>query len=221
MATSDRNQVPVQRPVAQDTLKCRLMFTGVGTWRGEMTDVLLGPSGLLASGVQLGLDPLPYRLDYEVETTAQLVTKRLRASAGGDGWSRSLSLQRNDSGAWTCETSTTGHPPLRAPGGDMDALADALDCDLGKSPITNAMPVRRHELHLREGAVDFTMAWVSVPDLAVLPAYQRYEHLSVTPTGSKVRYTGSHRGFTGVLELDEHGIVLSYPEMAIRQPRPT
>jgi hypothetical protein len=76
--------------------------------------------------------------------------------------------------------------------------------------VTNTMPVLRHALHQRPGAVDFTMAWISVPDLRVVPAAQRYEHLAP----GRVRYTGAHRGFTGELELDDDGIVRLYPELA-------
>ena len=40
------------------------------------------------------------------------------------------------------------------------------------------MPVRRHRLHEQPGAVDFAMAWVSLPDLKVHRSEQRYEHLA-------------------------------------------
>jgi hypothetical protein len=74
------------------------------------------------------------------------------------------------------------------------------------------MPVRRHGLHEAPGAVDFLMAWVAVPALAVSPSRQRYEH--VRP--GVVRYVGEHRGYVGELELDADGLVVHYPELARR-----
>lgn len=48
------------------------------------------------------------------------------------------------------------------------AVRGALDCDLGRSPLTNLMPARRHHLHEHPGAAQFLMAWVSVPDLGCI-----------------------------------------------------
>ncbi|CAN5355707.1 hypothetical protein BH20ACT9_BH20ACT9_00290 [soil metagenome] len=95
-------------------------------------------------------------------------------------------------------------------------MAGAVDCDLGYSPLTNLLPVRRHGLHERPGGADFVMAWVSVPDLGMHPSQQRYEHVRRQAGGATVRYVGAHRGFTGDLELDEDGLVLVYPHLARR-----
>jgi hypothetical protein len=72
------------------------------------------------------------------------------------------------------------------------------------------MPVRRHGLHERPGAVDFTMAWVSLPDLTVHRSEQRYEHLAP----GRTRFSSDD--FTADLELDEDGLVLVYPGLARR-----
>jgi len=99
-------------------------------------------------------------------------------------------------------------------------VAGALDCDLGRSPVTNVLPVRRHDLHRQPGGFDFLMAWVSVPDLAVRPANQRYQHLRLDPGGGAVvRYEGAQRGVDRELTLDAQGFVLIYPDLAQRVPR--
>jgi hypothetical protein len=188
-----------------------VVFEGIGSWRAEVADVQLGSSSLAATGTQMGVDPLPYRLDWELTTGNAFVTRRLAVLATGAGWWRRLTIERDDVGRWSAAAATGGDAvALPAPGGDTTGLDAALDCDLGRCPVTNTMPVLRHRLHERPGAVDFTMAWVSVPDLRVIPAPQRYEHLAP----GRVRYTGSHRGFTGELELDRDGIVTHYPELA-------
>lgn len=218
---ASQDPVATKRKGESILLDCQLMYTGPrGSWRGEIVDVALGAGGLTATGIQLGLDPLPYRLEYELQTDADLITRQLNVWVRGQDWSRRLELLHDGAGDWVCDTTATGSPNLRGPGGEMGLLTAAVDCDLGRSPITNLMPIRRHNLHRAPGAFDFTMAWVSVPDLAVLPARQRYEHIGCTETGSMVRYTGSHRGFQGELELDRHGLVISYPGMAERHIGP-
>lgn len=179
------------------------MWAGTDEWRAETADVRPRPDGFTATGVQLGLTPEPYRLDYVLETTAAWLTSTLQVTAAGDGWRRSLQLARDPHGRWSSEGDD-----------DLSALAGAADCDLGLSPLTNAMPILRHRLHREPGAVELTMAWVSVPDLGVHVSVQRYEHLRTTPTGAVVRFASGD--FTADLVLDRAGFVLDYPDLARR-----
>jgi hypothetical protein len=195
-----------------------LLWSGIGSWRAEASQVTLAADRLSATGTQMGVDPLPYRLDYHLETRARWVTSRLVVVSCGDGWRRHLDLRRAGEGAWTCTVKKDGDVDLPPAGGDLAAVAGALDCDLGRSPLTNVMPVLRHDLHCRPGAVDFLMVSVSVPDLAVYPSHQRYEHVKADDQGAVVRYVGAHRGFVGELELDRNGFVRVYPELARREP---
>ncbi len=193
-----------------------LIWSGVGAWRAEAATVEFGSASLRAAGTQLGVEPVPYRLDYELDVGESWITRRLHVSARGGGWARELDLSHDGAGAWTAETAEEGAPPLPPPGGEVDAVRGARDCDLGLCPLTNVMPVRRHELHLRPGEMDFLMAWVSVPDLGLHPSRQRYEHVGRRDGRFVVRYVGEHRSFVGELELDEQGLVLVYPELARR-----
>jgi hypothetical protein len=195
-----------------------LLWRGLDGWRTEAAHVELTGDRVRASGTQLGVEPLLYRLDYELETFERFVTASLLVRASGEGWARSLELRHDGEGAWSCELKAEGEIELPPAGGEMDALAGALDCDLALSPLTNLMPVRRHALHERPGERDFLMAWVSVPDLAVSPSPQRYEHLRTGPDGSVVRFVdrGLFAGFVSELELDADGLVVVYPELARR-----
>src|SRR5262245_1895439 len=106
-----------------------------GTFGAEFAEVTLAPTRLSAVGVALGADPLPYRLDYRLETRRGYVTGRLRVTARGDGWRRTLDLRRAPSGVWQFDTETEGEAPMPPAGGDPSPLAGALDCDLGLSPL--------------------------------------------------------------------------------------
>jgi hypothetical protein len=173
----------------------RIAWHGEPDWRQEVCELQLREDGLAATGAQVGAEPTPYRAVYELEARRGWVTRRLRVEVGGVG---SLELRHDGKGSWAGVENAA-------------ELEGALDCDLAFSPLTNLMPVRRHRLHEQPGTVDFSMAWVSLPDLKVHRAEQRYEHLSP----GRVRFSDDD-GFTAELELDERGLVLTYPGLARR-----
>jgi hypothetical protein len=196
-----------------------LVWEGVDVWRAEVCEARLDDAGLSAIGTQIGVEPLPYRLDYQLFCTSatQLVTRSLVVQATGAGWRRELRLARDEDGGWDVDAQSEGAPHLPEAGGDAAAVGGAIDCDLGCCPLTNTMPVLRHNLHRGGEATDFLMAWVSVPDLSLHPSKQRYEPIEVHEDGSStVKYVGEHRGFVGELELDPRGFVVFYPELARR-----
>jgi hypothetical protein len=169
-------------------------WRGLEEWLAETCEVELEGDRLKATGVQLGAEPHPYRVDYELTTGARWVTDRLFVKCG----ERALDLRRAGDGSWTAN----GEPQPHVEG--------ALDCDLAFSPLTNFMPARR----LAGEPVDHVMAWVSVPDLTVLRSEQRYEPIDAR----HVRYIGLDSDFTADLELDEEGLVVRYPRLAERVP---
>jgi hypothetical protein len=180
----------------------------------ELADVRVDGSLLSATGVAIGTAPLPYRLDYQLSTVDQYVTARLVARAEGQGWRRGLDLVREPSGRWSCSTDASGEADLPAPGGDLSLVAGAVDCDLGLSPLTNSMPVLRHRLHEGGGPIDFLMAWVSVPDLAVHASRQRYTFVHKEAEASIVRFESLDTPFAAEIRFDARGIVLDYPGIA-------
>jgi hypothetical protein len=186
----------------------------------EFAEIRLASDRLSATGVAVGASPVPYRLDYELETTAGFVTSRLRVSSYGQGWRRTLELRRDLAARWELEAEQEGELDLPSSGGDPAALADALDCDLGLSPVTNLMPVLRYNLLSDGGAVELIAAWVSVPDLAVRADGQRYTHLRSGPGHHLLRYEATDGSFSAEITVDSAGIVIDYPGIA-RQLTPT
>jgi len=186
----------------------------------EYASVQLGADTLSAQGVAIGSDPEPYRLDYTLETTSSFVTTRVTVQASGDGWTRSLYLRRAGD-AWNAEVAHDGRDAgLPAAGGDLAALADAIDPDLGFSPLFNSMPVLRHDLHKGASAGDFLMIWISVPDLSLHASPQRYTHLNSSDGFHVVRFeaVGEGEDFVADVHFDEDGLVLDYPGIADRLP---
>jgi hypothetical protein len=194
----------------------RVAWTKESVVGAEFAEIELSATTLTARVVAIGDDPLPYRLDYTLETGDAFVTRRLFLETRGDGWARSLLLERDGDGRWTAAGDGVGDPQLPAPGGDMTALAGALDCDVAHSPLTNSMPVLRHAMLEVPGSHDFLMAWVSVPDLAVRPSRQRYVAALDVARTRVVRYESIGSTFTADLSFDPDGLVIDYPRLARR-----
>ena len=89
-------------------------------------------------------------------------------------------------------------------------LEGVLDCDLGFSPLTNAMPVLRDHPHQHGPAKEIDVAWVSVPDLAVHRDHQIYEPLG----DDRLRFASPAADFERVIELTSDGFVRDYPDIA-------
>jgi hypothetical protein len=155
---------------------------------------------------------MPYRLDYVLETGNAFVTMLLDVSSRGAGWSRKLVLRGDGAGSWLIDADAEGHADLPPPGGDPAALAGALDCDLGLSPVTNLMPILRHGLLSGLGQAELTAAWVSVPDLGVRPDRQRYAAAGT----NLVRYDALDGSFSATITVDDDGLVVDYPGIARR-----
>lgn len=182
----------------------------------EFADVEIDQKRMRATGVAIGSDPIPYRMDYRLTSRSRFVTKRIEVETRGQGWRRRLRLERDKAGDWDAQWETHGEALLRPPTGDMNELRDALDCDLALSPLTNSMPVLRHGLLRAGGPVEFLMAWISVPDLAVIPSRQRYTFVRSDEVASVVRYESASRDFVADLLFDEDGLVVDYPGIGHR-----
>ena len=177
------------------------MWQVIETAGFEAAWLTLDGMALHASGQAAGQVPEPYSLRYELVTDDRAVTTCLEVTAAVAGGQRHLELSQHE-GSWTVN------------GQARPDLAGALDCDLGYSPVTNAMPIIRHGLHRGPGAARFVMAFVRVPGLQVVASRQDYTHLGLVPDGTRVRYASG--SFASDLTVDGDGLVIDYPAMAHR-----
>jgi hypothetical protein len=191
-----------------------LVWTGVEEWLSEAAAVDLDGGGLSATGIQLGADPKPFRVDYRLEAP-EFVTRELELTATAEGWRRHLFLHHDGSGAWNAEVEDEGDVTGGAWDGSLPDLSDALDIDIENSPLTNTMPILRHRFQ-RRGSGDFLMAFVRTPSLRVEASPQRYEHVRETEGGSVVRYISRDGDFTADLQVDDEGLLIDYPRLARR-----
>jgi uncharacterized protein len=163
----------------------------------------LGSGWRLAGAAVLAHDGRPCRLDYEVLCDDGWRT----LSTTVHGWIGErpveISLAAGEGGLW------------RRDGAEQVAVAGCLDVDLGFSPATNLLPIRRLDLALGERA-PVRAAWLRFPSLIFEPLDQTYHRLAERTW----RYE-SATGFATTLEVDEAGMVIDYPPAWRRVvPRP-
>ncbi|HEX2266666.1 MAG TPA: putative glycolipid-binding domain-containing protein [Actinomycetota bacterium] len=94
--------------------------------------------------------------------------------------------------------------------GSVTTLDGAVDVDLGVTPSTNTLPIRRLELDIGEHA-DLVVAWIRFPDLSVLRSDQRYTRLAE----NTYRYESG--SFSRDIEVDELGLVTKYPGLFVNE----
>src|ERR1041384_4737352 len=82
----------------------------------------------------------------------------------------------------------------------------ALDIDLGWSPSTNTLPIRRLNLQVGESSGEFIAAWVRFPGLTLEPLPQEYVRLAER----LYRYSSRRGSFTAQLQVDDQKLVVDY-----------
>lgn len=93
----------------------------------------------------------------------------------------------------------------------LPELQGCLDVDIGVTPATNALPIRR--LKLSDGAsAEIRVAYVPLPSQISEVFRPRLADQRYTRLGANLyRYHGLFRNFTAELAVDSNGMVLDYP----------
>jgi len=96
--------------------------------------------------------------------------------------------------------------------GVHDARLDGCtEPDLGVTPSTNALAIRRLDLAVGQAA-EIKCAWVRFPALSVEASLQRYERLGERD----YRYTNVASGFTALVAVDALGLPVHYESIWTR-----
>jgi uncharacterized protein len=160
----------------------------------EHCTLTVRPGGLSLIGTVLGSeDGIPIRIEYRILVDGSGLTSavHVRDLRGFD--QRTLTIERSTKGAWTVN------------GAVASVLKGCTDIDLGVSPSTNTLPLRRLRLGVGRSAT-IKAAWVIFPQLEVVKAAQTYTRLDE----DTYRYTDGD--FTAELTVDDDFLVASYAE---------
>jgi len=163
----------------------------------ERFDLLREGGGWLLRGTILALgDRRSAEAHYEVFCDSAWHTRRADIRLDEEGGERSLRLTV-ENGRWYED------------GRKRDTVRGSLDLDLGWSPSTNTLPIRRLNLGVGESSGAVTAAWVRFPELTLEPLPQEYRRLSER----RYRYTSRAGAFTAEIDVDDHGLVIDYGDV--------
>jgi hypothetical protein len=134
----------------------------------------------------------PLAIAYEIRCGRDWSAQAIAIDQALGNTERRLQLARAGKG-WLVD----GAPDAR--------LAGCAEPDLGLTPSTNALAIRRLDLAIGQVAT-IECAWVKLPALSIEPALQRYERLGE----HEYRYTNVASGFTAIVTVDELMLPVAY-----------
>ncbi|AZO00014.1 hypothetical protein EJ066_24375 [Mesorhizobium sp. M9A.F.Ca.ET.002.03.1.2] len=165
-------------------------------WEGPGIEHLVlrqGADGILADAVVISADTEPFAVHYRIACGPDWRTREVEVNLVGGA---TVMLAADGLGNW----SRDGVPAAE--------LAGALDPDLNVTPFTNTLPIRR--LHLKRGeSVEIAAAFIELPELSIVKSPQRYTCLE---EGRRYLYESLVSGFRREIEVDEQGLVTTYPD---------
>jgi hypothetical protein len=160
----------------------------------ELCTLTVRDNGLSLVGTVLGAEEgRPVRVEYRVlaDRAGLTTAAHVRDLRGFE--TRTIVLERDAKERWTVD------------GIAKRALKGCTDIDLGCSPSTNTLPIRR--LRLAIGASHtIQAAWVRFPELVVVKAAQTYARLD------EFTYRYASGTFEAELTVDDEGLVTAYAE---------
>jgi uncharacterized protein len=164
------------------------------------------PEGWRLHGIVLAeVATVPVRVHYAVALASNWSTRAVEiVMHSGDAIKpRELRLTVAPEQRWQIERDPVRDKSM--PQDDLGALHGLIDVDLGFTPATNTLPIRRLDPAIGE-AVAVTAAWVRFPELTIEPLPQTYTRL----TERRYRYESAGGAFVAEIEVDELGLVTTY-----------
>jgi hypothetical protein len=160
----------------------------------EHCTLTLRDGGLSLVGTVLGAEGgVPVRIEYRVLADGAGVTTAAHVRDLRGFEQRTLTLARDPKGNWTVD------------GAVVKALKGCTDVDLGCSPSTNTLPVRRLRLGIGK-SLKIQAAWVRFPELTVAKTAQTYTRID------EFTYGYASGDFQAELTVDDDGLVAAYAE---------
>ncbi|MEO5941184.1 MAG: putative glycolipid-binding domain-containing protein [Candidatus Limnocylindrales bacterium] len=158
----------------------------------EHCTMTIRDSGLSLVGTVLGADDgTPVRIEYRVLTDRAGVTSAVHVRDLRGFATRTITIERDAKGHWTLD------------GAVARALKGCLDIDLGCSPSTNTLPVRRLRLGIGTEQT-IQAAWIRFPELSIVKLAQTYLRLD------EFTYRFTSGDFAAELSVDDDGLVAAY-----------
>jgi uncharacterized protein len=134
----------------------------------------------------------PCHIDYEVLCDDDWLPWSCSVRVALPRQVRTIDLRSNDRGGWELNGNTASH------------LNGCSDIDLGWTPATNTVPIRRLGLEVGASA-SISAAWVRFPELDVVANQQHYTRIA----SNRWRYRSGYYDFELVTDAGS-GLILEY-----------
>lgn len=158
----------------------------------EHCTMTIRDSGLSLVGTVIGADAgAPVRIEYRVLTDRAGLTTAVHVRDLRGFATRTITIERDAKGRWMVD------------GAVARGLKGCFDIDLGCSPSTNTLPIRRLRLGLGASQT-IQAALVRFPELALVKAAQTYTRLD------EFTYRFASGDFAAELSVDDDGLVAAY-----------
>lgn len=161
---------------------CRLWKTTAG-WQLSGTAIFL-------------FEQMPCLLVYEVSVHDSWQTRFANVSGFIGQSVVALAIAPTPNGHWNVN------------GIESQAAAGCIDLDLGFTPATNLIAIRRLDLKIKEQSLA-PAAWLDFPDLKLKQLEQHYRRISQY----KYEYACPDAGYAATLEVDCYGAITHYPNL--------
>ena len=165
-------------------------LTGTGLERFEL---IRADDGWVLGGTILARPESPTEARYRIVCDPQFRTRLVQITLRDSGGERRLEIATKN-GRWY------------ANGDEVASVQGAIDIDLGWSPSTNTLPIRRLGLEVGQSSGEIRAAWVRFPELTLKPLPQEYRRLKER----EYLYMSRSGAFQAKLLVDDYGLVIEY-----------
>jgi hypothetical protein len=197
----------VPNPVAEPNSLVRIMlWQRIDSPGSEWCTLEREPDGWRFRGIVLAaVATVPVQVQYAVALASDWSTRAVEIVTrwGAEYEPRTLKLTVSPDHLWQIDREPSPDPAM--PQDDPMALHGLVDVDLGFSPVTNSLPIRRLDPAIGEASA-VTAAWVRFPELTIEPLPQRYIRLAER----RYRYESAGGAFVAEIEVDDLGLVTAY-----------
>lgn len=185
------------------------------TWQGESVSrlesvrLLFGPELRMRASGRLIVAPDAegtYSAEYELTIDESGIVRRVLVRSTSVGYERQVTLSRSGEGNWLVDDGSGVHR------GTYDG---AVEVNIEDVLFTNALPIRRLNLHRESGEYTQPVIFLSLPELQIAVREETYRTVSTLdgdPQRAIVCYETN--GNKVDLTVTENGLVANFPGLA-------
>lgn len=145
----------------------------------------------------------PWSMRFTIRLGADFRTRSIDVESITAAGCARLVLEGDGDGRWTAD------------GSPAPAIDGCLDVDLGSTPFTNTLPIRRLGLRVGE-AREVRVAWIGAPGLELRAVALRYTRLPPQGGADAYQYESLASGFSTTMTVDDEGLVIDYERVSRR-----